>query len=168
MSRQGPSIGQIDVKEFWQLLHFLKDCEIDKRKIKGILTANHFCEKVPKERGDAFKSSRETRKHPQVRVVVYALEPLGAEVRVMPRQDRPRNPAAERIDAGSLPRPLKGPTDWLLDGKGRELSEIFYTITWNFKYNKPKILRKKLLGPVNQYSGLSQIDYLGFRSILLD
>lgn len=23
-------------------------------KIKGILTANHFCEKVPKERGDAF------------------------------------------------------------------------------------------------------------------
>ncbi len=48
------SIGQIDVKEFRQLLHFLKDCEIDKRKIKGILTANHFCEKVPKERGDAF------------------------------------------------------------------------------------------------------------------
>lgn len=48
------SIRQIDVGEFRQLLHFLKDCEIDKRKIKGILTANHFCEKVPTERGDAF------------------------------------------------------------------------------------------------------------------
>lgn len=48
------SIRQIDVKEFRQLFHFLKDCEIDKREIKGVLIGNHFCEKVPKERGEAF------------------------------------------------------------------------------------------------------------------
>ncbi len=48
------SIGQIDVKEFRQLLHFLKDCEIDRREIKGILIGNHLCEKKPAERGNAF------------------------------------------------------------------------------------------------------------------
>ena len=38
------------------------------------------------------------RQHPRVCVVVYALEPLGTEVRVVPRQHAPRNPAAEDID----------------------------------------------------------------------
>lgn len=48
------SIAQINVKEFRQLLHFLQDCEVDKKEMKGILVGNHFCEKAPSERGDAF------------------------------------------------------------------------------------------------------------------
>jgi hypothetical protein len=48
------SVGSIEVKEFRQLLHFLKDCEIDKKEMKGILIGNHYCEKILKERGEAF------------------------------------------------------------------------------------------------------------------
>ena len=48
------STAQINVKEFRQLLHFLQDCEVDKKEIKGCLIGNHFCEKPPSERGDAF------------------------------------------------------------------------------------------------------------------
>ena len=38
------------------------------------------------------------RKHPQVRAIVYPLQPLRREVRVMPRQDRSGNPPAEGIN----------------------------------------------------------------------
>lgn len=48
------STGQIDVKEFRQLFHFLTEYEIDKKKIKGTLIGNHFYEKIPNERKDAF------------------------------------------------------------------------------------------------------------------
>lgn len=51
------SLGSIDVKEFRQLLHFLTEYEVEKKEIKGILIGNHFCDKNPKERGDAFTAA---------------------------------------------------------------------------------------------------------------